>query len=161
MADTRVSEALRLAADALDDRGEGSSYSCEALAEVSKTLPLAIELEHKVDALRAERDALVETCNRYETARDGLLRCSKGHIHNQPYGRGPCPICERDALKADKDRLDWLEKLLPTLPLYDWDVKTEKYWWMIPAEGTLHNTLREAIDAARWPRRGNERFRID
>jgi hypothetical protein len=27
-----------------------------------------------------------------------LLRCTKGHIHNQPYGK-PCPMCELDCIK--------------------------------------------------------------
>lgn len=40
----------------------------------------------------------VEELGAVKAERASLLRCSKGHIHNQAYG-SPCPICERDALR--------------------------------------------------------------
>jgi len=100
-----------------------------------KLLNACKEYRAKVDALEAENAALNETARKHVAAYYEVL-------------------AENAALRADKARLDWLEKARPIA----WALGSEEcgeYWLLTdtgekhPEEAEEFATLRAAIDAAR------------
>lgn len=117
----------------------------------SSAVTLAARARLEIAEARVERaEARVKEL---ESREAGLLRCSHGHVHNQPAGER-CPMCRVKELESANRTLYDLERYRASrvmkleFDLAEAQADTERLDW-------LANGIRDAIDIARGTRGNN------